>query len=170
MKCTYHPDVETNLRCGKCGKPICPRDMVQTPVGVRCPDCAKPRKLPTYQIPAAFYLRAAATGLVISIMCGLLWAVIELVIPFFSFNLLLAPAVGYTIGEAVSRSVNRKRGSGLAVIASAAVAISYFMSLFVTSLFLGIPFFAVLPLGLLGIIYNLIALALGIFVAVTRLR
>ncbi len=35
MKCATHPEVDTNLRCGKCGKPICLRCLVQTPVGDR---------------------------------------------------------------------------------------------------------------------------------------
>ena len=93
--------------------------------------------------------------------CGAAWGLIGWVIPFFSFNLLLAPAAGYAIAEIVSRSVNRKRGTGLAIVGGIAVAISYF----VTFLFPGR-----LPLGLFSILYHLLALALGIFVAVTRLR
>jgi len=96
-----------------------------------------------------------------AIVCGIVWGVIEWIIPFFSFNLLLAPGVGYAIGEVISLSVNRKRGTGLAIVAGIAVAISYF----ITFLFPG-----GLPFGLLGILYHLLALALGIFVAVTRLR
>ena len=94
-------------------------------------------------------------------VCGAAWGAIEWVIPFFSFNLLLAPGAGYAIGEMVSLSVNRKRGTSLAVIAGIAVAISYL----ITFLFPG-----GLPSNLLNILYHLVALALGIFVAVTRLR
>ncbi|WJW66975.1 hypothetical protein OZ401_000221 [Candidatus Chlorohelix allophototropha] len=39
--CKRHPTIETGLKCGRCGTPICPRCMVYTPVGVRCPDCAR---------------------------------------------------------------------------------------------------------------------------------
>ncbi|MBA7664167.1 hypothetical protein ES703_72222 [subsurface metagenome] len=94
-------------------------------------------------------------------VCGAAWGLIEWVIPFFSFNLLLAPAAGYVIAEVVSRSVNRKRGTGLAIIGGIAVAISYF----VTFLFLGR-----FPFSLFNILYHLLALALGIYVTVTRLR
>lgn len=38
--CARHPKTETLLRCGRCGTPICPRCMVQSGVGIRCPDCA----------------------------------------------------------------------------------------------------------------------------------
>jgi len=96
-----------------------------------------------------------------AVVGGAVWGVIEWQITFFSLNLLLAPAVGYGIGEVISLAVNRKRGTKLAIIAGAAVAISYL----VTFLFPG-----GLPYGLYTILYHLLALALGIFVAVTRLR
>ena len=162
MRCATHPEIETNLSCGKCGKPICPKCMVQTPVGARCPDCAKLSKLPIYRVSTQHYLRAAGTGLGMAVVCGIIWGVIDLVIPFFSLNLLLAPAAGYAIGEVVSLSANRKRGTGLAIIAGTAVAISYLITL--------VLFPRGLPLGLFSILYHLLALALGIFVSVTRLR
>ena len=162
MKCAYHPDVETNLRCGKCDKPICPKCMVQTPVGARCRDCAGLDKLPTFRVSTRYYLIAAGTALGMAIACGAAWGLIEWLVPVFSLNLLLAPAAGYAIGEVVSLSVNRKRGIGLAVVGGAAVVVSYLIS------FLLFP--GGLPLGLFSIIYHLVALALGIFVAVTRLR
>ena len=161
MRCATHPKVETNLRCGKCGKPICPKCLVQTPVGARCPDCAKLDKLPTYRVSIKHYLRAVGTGLGMAVVCGAAWGAIEWVIPFFSFNLLLAPAAGYAIGEVVSLSVNRKRGTALAIVAGIAVVVSYL----ITFLFPG-----GLPFGLFYILYHLLALALGVFVAITRLR
>ena len=164
MRCATHPDVETNLRCGKCGKPICPKCMVQTPVGARCSECARPTKVPTFSVSTQYYLRAIGTGLGMAIVCGTVWGVIEWVIPFLSFNLLLGPATGYAIGEAISRSVNRKHGTGLAIVAGIAVAISYFITFLFPG---GFPF---IPFNLLRSALSLIALALGIFVAVTRLR
>jgi len=161
MKCSAHPAVETNLRCGKCGKPICPRCMVQTLVGARCPDCAKLYKLPTYRVSAKYYLRAIGTALGMAIACGVAWGLVGALVPFFYLNLLLAPAAGYAIGEVVSLAVNRKRGRGLATVAAIAVVISYLVSLFFNW---GLPF------GLFHIILGLLALALGIFVAVNRLR
>jgi len=161
MRCATHPEVETNLRCSKCDKPICPKCLVQTPVGARCPDCAKLYRLPTYRVSTQYYLRAIGTGVGMAVVCGAAWGIIAWVIPFFSFNLLLAPAAAYAIGEVVSRSVNRKRGTGLAVVGGFAVVISYLITFLFPSGF---------PLGLFSILYHLLALALGIFVAATRLR
>ena len=166
MRCATHPGIETNLRCGKCGKPICPKCLVQTPVGARCPDCAKLYKLPTYRVSTRYYLRAAGTALGIAIVCGVVWGVVRSFVPFFYLNLLLAPGAGYAIGEVVSFAVNRKRGRGLAAIAGTGVAISYLVSVFLT---FGLVF-GFFHFGLFNILLDLVALALGIFVAVTRLR
>lgn len=161
MRCASHPDIETSLRCGKCGKLICPKCMVQTPIGARCPDCAGLNKLPTYVVSTRYYLKAIGASLGMAMVCGAAWGAIEWVVPFFSFNLLLAPAAGYAIGEVIGISVNRKRGMGLAILAGITVVISYAITfLFPTGL----------PAGPFGIIYHLVALALGIFVAVSRLR
>jgi len=92
-----------------------------------------------------------------AIVCGIAWGVVMHLVPFLYLNLLLAPGVGYATGEVVSLSVNRKRGTGLAIVASLAVVISYLVSI-------------LSPWGLSFHLFDLLALALGIFVAITRLR
>ncbi len=39
--CYRHPDRETGVSCSSCGRPICTDCMTPTPVGMRCPECAK---------------------------------------------------------------------------------------------------------------------------------
>lgn len=39
--CYRHPGRHTRLRCASCGKPICPECSVDTPVGQKCPECAR---------------------------------------------------------------------------------------------------------------------------------
>jgi len=41
--CYRHPGRETNVQCSNCGRPICPDCMTVTPVGMRCPECARDR-------------------------------------------------------------------------------------------------------------------------------
>jgi membrane associated rhomboid family serine protease len=41
--CYRHPDRQTGVACSRCGRPICPDCMTATPVGMRCPDCARQR-------------------------------------------------------------------------------------------------------------------------------
>jgi len=144
--------------------------MVQTPVGAKCPDCAKLHKLPTYRVSTRYYLMAGGAALGMAIICGAAWGAIEWVIPFFSLNLLLAPGAGFAIGEVVSLSVNHKRGTGLATVGGFALVVSYIVSLWLISLLSGVSFYRVLPLATFNTIYHLIALAFGIFIAVSRLR
>ncbi len=161
MKCAYHPDVETNLSCGKCGQPICPKCMVETPVGARCPDCAKSVKLPTYRLSAKYYLIAAGTALGMAIATGLVWGLLREFLPYIFINLILAGGVGFAIGEVVSRSVNRKHGNWLAVIGSVAIPLSYLAS---------IPFNMLFKFDAVFHPLDILAIAIGIFVAVIRLR
>jgi hypothetical protein len=161
MKCAAHPDVETSLRCNKCGTPICPKCMVQTPVGARCPRCAKVSKLPTFSVSGGYYLKGAGTALGMAVATGLAWGAIDSVMPYFYLGLVLAGAVGYAIGEVVSLSVNRKRELWLAVFGGTAVVVSYLVNIFS---------FGGLPFGALRIIIDLLAIGIGVYVAVSRLR
>jgi hypothetical protein len=163
MRCATHPEVETTLRCSKCGKPICPMCLVQTPVGARCPDCARLRKLPTFRISTRHLLIAVATGLGMAIVYGLIWGLISSFLDFFYLNLLLAAGSGYAIGEVISLSVNRKRGLKLAVIAGIAVAISYLISVFP-------PWGDTFAFSILRLVLDLVGVAIGIYIAVVRLR
>jgi membrane associated rhomboid family serine protease len=41
--CYRHPSRETGVACSNCDRPICTDCMTPTPVGMRCPECAKQR-------------------------------------------------------------------------------------------------------------------------------
>src|SRR5438094_1725807 len=41
--CYRHPNRETGVSCSNCGRAICPDCMTPTPVGMRCPECARDR-------------------------------------------------------------------------------------------------------------------------------
>ena len=77
---------------------------------------------------------------------------------------MLAAGAGYAIGEGISLSVNRKRGTRLALVAGIGVVISYLVSIFSPW---GFPFVLI---SIPRLVVDLIALALGIYLAVTRLR
>src|SRR5919109_3538368 len=55
--CYRHPGRETTVACWTCGRPICPDCMTVTPVGMRCPECARQRTRVRRVAPA---LRAGA--------------------------------------------------------------------------------------------------------------
>ena len=164
MRCARHPDIETDLRCGKCEQPICPKCMVQTPVGARCPKCAALKKLPVYEISTIFYIRAIAAGLATAAVLGAIWPFIPLG-GFFLF--FIALVIGYVVGEGISLAVNRKRGPGLQIIAGISVVVSYVIRSLIESL-IETPHQGFLHI--FADVYGLIALILGVIVAVGLLR
>lgn len=121
-KCSYHPNVLTRLRCSKCGKPICPRCAVETPVGFRCPDCAAVRGLPTYQTSNVALVKSVAVGLLIALVVGVVWGF------FPSWNFYLALALGFGVAEGMAWAANYKRGSDLQIAAIACVVIGLIVS------------------------------------------
>lgn len=159
MKCALHPEVETLLTCGKCGQPICPRCLVQTPVGARCPQCAALKRLPIFEVKAKHYLAASVVGLGVAGAFALVWwAIWQVALGNLGYlALLLLVLMGYVIGELISLSVNRRRSPWLAVIAGSSTLIGFGLAL---------GFRAVLGLSL----YGLIALAVAVYLAIFRLR
>jgi hypothetical protein len=160
LRCARHPDVETNLQCGKCETPICPKCLVQTPVGARCPDCAAVKPLPLYSVSPIFYARALASGLITGSALGAAWYYLP--IGGF-FWLLVAAAIGYATGAMVSLSVNRKRGRALQAIGALGVIASYTVRALLEARTYGY-------VDSFVDVYSLIALVLGIVVAVAVLR
>ena len=145
QRCATHPDVETGLACGRCGKYICPRCLIQTPVGSRCNECAKVTTHPTFDVKPTYYLRAAAAGGGVGIVVGIIWGLLLGLGLFFS--VLSGLAVGYAIGEAISRASNRKRGQGLVAVAVSSVVLAVLASFAAGSLYLVTNVFGLLSIG-----------------------
>ena len=124
MQCARHPKVETELTCGRCETPICPRCAVFTDVGARCPTCAPARKLPQFEVGFVYLLRGAAAALGTGAALGAVWgALLPGGIGFL--GLFVAAFLGYAIAEAVSVVTNRKAGSALQVVAAAGALAAY---------------------------------------------
>ncbi len=136
-RCSYHPGVATRLRCSRCGKPICPRCSVRTPVGLRGPDCAGVRGLPTYATGGSVLARATAAGLGVAVLVGLLWGYA----PDWGFYLALA--LGFCVAEAMAWASNAKRGRDLQFTALTVVAIGVVLSRAVLANRLGISWEAI---------------------------
>lgn len=118
--CARHPEVETALECGRCGTPICPRCMIHTPGGIRCPDCAKLRRLPMYELRPLDYAKAIAVGAVLAGVLGYLGA---LILPpggfrglFLLFALFVGSGAGALVAEVIHRATNGKRGIAMQLI------------------------------------------------------
>jgi hypothetical protein len=159
--CARHPQVETALRCGRCDTPICPRCLVQGPVGARCPDCANLRRLPTVDVSPVYLARGLAAGLAAGVAVGAAWAYITGGRGVFGFFIIfIAMGIGWAVAEAVSWATNRKRSTALAGCAICGVVVAYF----VHNLVAGDP---LLPRGDL---WNYIAVVLAAVFASQRLK
>ena len=165
MQCEAHPSVETGLACSKCGKPICPRCLYQTPIGARCRECANIRRLPMYHISVAYLARGAGAALVAGVALGGLWGVF---VPVGGiFGLLAGLGVGYAVGEAVSQATNRKAGPPLQALAAAGVVMAFLIrGAILASAWKGIGIGDIITNDL----YGLIALVIGVVVAMGRVR
>ncbi len=108
--CARHPKTMTRLRCSRCGTPICPQCAVRTPVGLRCPDCAGVRGLPTYATPGGSLLKAAGVAIAI----GLVFVGLFAWLPQWNFYLSLA--LGFGVAESMAWAAKNKRGKDLQVI------------------------------------------------------
>ena len=118
LVCHWHPERETGLSCGRCGKSICTDCMGQHPVGVRCKECASPAPLPTYRVSPDYVAR----GLGAAAAAGFGGAILLSILARFFGNgflfLFLMVAFGYVVGEVVSSAVNRRRGRPYQYIAA----------------------------------------------------
>ncbi len=115
--CVNHPGVETRLTCSSCGDPICPRCMVATSVGQKCPGCAKQSRQAKGTPPPSQVAVAFGAGLAVAVA----GAFLLLQIPFA--GLLLTAAYGYLVGETVRRAARRRAHPQLGVAAAAAVVV-----------------------------------------------
>ena len=100
----HNHEEEITLRCSRCGKPITPSEAIQTPTGYRCSDCVRQQqKIFDTSQPLDYVL-----GLIVAAVLGFLGSWLTTLIGFFT--ILLAPAAGMGIAEAV-RFVTQKRRS-----------------------------------------------------------
>jgi len=159
--CARHPRVETYLRCGNCGTPICPRCLIQTPVGARCPTCARVSKLPTFNITPVFFARGMTGALVAGIGVGLIWGFLLDDLRFGFFAIFAGILLGSAMAEAVSLSANRRRGLGLQICAGLGVVLAYLVYLAVVDT----PFRGSVVRG-----SDLLLTGIAVAVAVSRLK
>jgi hypothetical protein len=152
VRCARHPNTETVLRCGRCDTPICPRCLVGTPVGARCPTCAGVKRFATVLKPRDL-VRAVAYGVGVSAAGTIVLALIPLLA--FLGPLIEYMVIGFVTGEAVSRGANRKRARELAPIAVACLFIGYVLG---SVILIVVRFQGRIPLGLELLLAPLLAL------------
>jgi hypothetical protein len=147
LYCANHPNIETMLRCNRCGKPICTRCAVQTPVGYRCKQCVGQQQAVFYTGGVGDYVIGGLIGLVLGGIAGFLMSLLGA----WFFALILGPTVGIGIAEAVRLAVRKRRSRYLWAAVSGGIVAGSLPALFLafTSLWalLTVGLFVVLAVG-----------------------
>ena len=162
--CYRHPKIPTSLRCNRCGRPICPKCAVRTPVGFRCPECVREQQNKYYTGGALDYVIAVVVALPLSLIAAAIFTFLIGRIGFFSWiiSFFAAPAAGGIIAEAVRWAVGRRRSRYLNTIVAGCLVVGVAPFLLLELLNPGFNLLALVTPGIL--------LFLGVGAIVARLR
>lgn len=101
-------------------------------MGLRCPECAGVRGLPTYRTDSSSLAKAAGIGIAVAIAVGLIWG------RFPVWNFYFSLALGFGVAEGMAWAAKAKRGRDLQAVGIAAVLLGVVLSRFVLAQRLGI--------------------------------
>ncbi len=143
--CAYHPDRETTLRCGRCGRPICTQCAVLTDVGYRCPDCVAELRGRFYHATPRHVVTALLAAAGLGWLAGLVGGVLASFLGIWSIFLVLPLAGG--VAEGIWRAGARHRAPHLHVYAAVVVLLTGILGVFSGLFFLPIN----LPFALIAV-------------------
>ncbi len=155
--CVNHPGVETYLRCNKCGKPICVKCAVQTPVGYRCRDCINTQQRVFYaDFRPVHYLVAAVVTLPLALVAG--WLVPSL----GWYAIILGPLAGGGIAEVARWAIRQRHGQYTWLVVCGCIVVGV-----LPWLLMKIGYGAS---GLMGLVWDVVYLVTTVGAAYARLR
>ncbi len=134
LYCAVHPQVETTLRCNRCGRPMCTQCAVRTPVGYRCRECVRAQQDRFFDAHMRDYAVGGAVSLVASLAAA--WFVAQ--VGWFFVAIFLAMGAGSAIGAAVWKLIGGRRGRYTTLVIGGAVVLGALPFLFHAPLAVGI--------------------------------
>ena len=162
--CYYHPNTETELRCNRCGKYICPKDAVRTPVGYRCKSCVKEQQDVFFTATSADYMIAAVVSIVLSTIAAF-------IVPALGFIAIFAgPIAGTVIAEGVWRATGRRRGRYIWIVVITCMIVTACIRLVMMPEVMYALSFGVLSPVLFTLLWMGVYLVFGIGIVAARLR
>ncbi len=146
--CPQHPTVATQMRCNKCGRLICLKCAVQTPVGYRCKTCVYQQQnvyfnAKNYDNPLALTLSFGLALLITPLVALLsdLFYYGAFYVAFFT-----GPLAGSLLAQLIRFVVARRRGRHLRYVVLAGLIGGVTLALTLVWLTLGILLYFDLPL------------------------
>lgn len=150
LYCANHPDVETLLRCNRCGKPICLKCAQLTDVGYRCKECIRGVQAKYYNALPMDNLIAFGVALVVTALAS---PIASLLFGMFGFGflglllaLMLGSAAGSVLGQIIRTAVGRRRGRRMPYAALAGIIFGILAGSLGVSMIIGLPLRAVFHL------------------------
>lgn len=156
VQCPRDPGVETALRCSRCETPICPKCLIQSPVGARCKDCARVLKSPVYSLNSAQMVRGVLAAVVGGVVMGLIWYFVLLPFSYGFLSIFVGAGLAWVFTKLMNFATSLKRGPTVVTLASAGIVIAWSFQL----LFLPLQF----------ALYGLLAVGIGIYLSYQNLR
>lgn len=156
VACARDPEVQTALRCSRCDTPICPKCLIQTPVGARCKDCARVARSPVYTMTGSAAAKAAGASIVGGVVMGLIWGFVLLPFTFGFLSIFVGAALGWVFTRMLEIATRRKRGPYVVAFAVLGIGIAYGIQ------FVFVPWRVAL--------YGLVAAAVAVYFAYQSLR
>jgi hypothetical protein len=114
--CYRHPGRETAVSCSNCERPICTDCMVYTPVGIKCPECARLPRSALVRLRPDRAARAIAAALGGGLAMGFGILLLQAAVGLF-FTLILGYLIGIAMSEIVLWASGRFRGPSTGAIA-----------------------------------------------------
>jgi hypothetical protein len=115
--CSYHPQVESYLRCKRCNKNICPKCAIPTPTGYICKDCEKEQQKKFDSALISDYIIAVPIAFLLSLVGSF-------IVNFLGFFVIIfSPLAGAIISEILRHFVKNRRSSKLTILISLSVAL-----------------------------------------------
>ncbi|NLE43347.1 MAG: hypothetical protein GX620_01395 [Chloroflexi bacterium] len=171
LRCANHPNVTTYLRCNRCGKPICTKCVVRTPVGYRCNECVRNQQMAFYaDFQPVYYVIAAAVALPLGLVAG--WLIPRL---GWFYALILGPIAGAAIAEIVRWAIRRRRGQYTWLVVCGAILLGWLPTFLLSVFGYGAAALmtgrgAYLASGAIGLLQDILYLVLAVGAAYARLR
>ncbi len=163
--CAVHPDIETTLRCNRCGRYMCTRCAVRTPVGYRCRQCVHQQQDIYFTATQQDYLIAAAISFGLGLPAGFIIPRIFLLAAIF-----LALMAGGFIAEAVHRVLKGRRGRYTWAVVAGGIIAGAVVAVIVTYGTLLLDLANVGPALFLAFLPTGVYVVLSVGAAVARLR
>lgn len=143
VTCPVHPNQEATLRCNRCGRPMCTKCAVRTPVGYRCRECVRQQQDKFFDAQTFDYIIAGLVSVVVSFVAAFILARFGFRFGFFMIFIafFVSSATGGAIGTIVRALTKKRRGRYTGLVVAAGVILGALPSLLFNPLMIAIFMF-----------------------------